>query len=155
MNGGHTEEGEIKRGKGRAAGLKADRSVWAAHRRGRRGEKKRVEMNKEWLNLRRERTDLLVSFLFPRLDWQRLHFALKLVHLHVQRVYRVLKIEDKKNVKLKARPPRQKALFAGLQRFKNHWFQATKATPLRGSEFPELYDTTWLSYQGLWRKTAH
>lgn len=42
------------------------------------------------LKMRSRRTDLLVSFLLPRLDRQRLHFAFKLVHLHVQRVYRVL-----------------------------------------------------------------
>lgn len=43
----------------------------------------------------REQADLFVSFLFPRLDWKRLHFAFKLVHLHVQHVYRVLKAKEK------------------------------------------------------------
>lgn len=45
---------------------------------------------REERNGRRAQTHVLISFLLSRLDWQRLHFTLKLVHLHVQRVDHVL-----------------------------------------------------------------
>lgn len=41
-------------------------------------------------NAGRNVTDLFVSFLFPGLDRKRFNLALELIHLHVQRVYRVL-----------------------------------------------------------------
>lgn len=53
------------------------------------------EVRKKRVTHRREQADLFVSFLFPRLDWKRLHFTFKLVHLHVQHVYRVLKTNKK------------------------------------------------------------
>lgn len=45
---------------------------------------------REEKNGRGEQTHILISFLLPRLDRKRLHFTLKLVHLHVQRVDHVL-----------------------------------------------------------------
>lgn len=48
-----------------------------------------VKTRKEKKN-RGEQTHILISFLLSRLDWKRLHFTLKLVHLHVQRVDHVL-----------------------------------------------------------------
>lgn len=45
---------------------------------------------REEKNNRGEQTYILISFLLSRLDWKTLHFTLKLVHLHVQRVDHVL-----------------------------------------------------------------
>lgn len=91
-----SREGD-KRGERKAARLRpADRVICVSCKQTReKAERKRTseasrEENNEWIRDESTRTDLLVSFLFSRLDWERLHFALKLVHLHVQSVYRIL-----------------------------------------------------------------
>lgn len=73
---------------------------------------------------RRERADLFVSFLFPRLDWKRLHFALKLVHLHVQRVYCVLKTDEKGLVNCQLLFSSLKNLTLEITVGKNNWTKA-------------------------------
>lgn len=109
INGGHTisplhqsgGEGDKRgalRGRG-PADQPGERAICVSYKQRRRRSRRRgEERGNKWTDQRGEQTDLLVSFLFPRLDWERLHLALELVHLHVQRVYRVL--EERREEKL-------------------------------------------------------